>query len=341
MTSPVDEATRAERAGLSRLAGLRGGEGRVGYAFTLPLLVIFALFYLWPSFNTLVSSFFRWGLLDPWSITNPADWDFVGVQNYVDTLTSARFWNSVVNTGIWLVLFPALVTGFALLVSVLIWQAPRRQGLFRSSFILPMTISLAAAGVIWTFIYDPDFGVLTRFVEFSGIDFSVDWGPIRFQTSQWLSDPGVIDLGFAQIRLVNVSLVIAGFWAFTGFGVITITAGLTGVADELVEAARVDGAQTRQIIRHVLVPALRAPLLIVATISVIFALRTFDVVWVITQGGPAQDSEVLAVLLWKQAFVFLDSPQAGLATAVAIIMSTVLVVGAYPYLRNLQKADGK
>lgn len=341
MTSPVDKATRAGRAGLSRLAGLRRGEGRVGYAFTLPLLVIFALFYLWPSFNTLVSSFFRWGLLDPWSITNPADWDFVGVQNYVDTLTSARFWNSVVNTGIWLVLFPALVTGFALLVSVLIWQAPRRQGLFRSSFILPMTISLAAAGVIWTFIYDPDFGVLTRFVEFSGIDFSVDWGPIRFQTSQWLSDPGVIDLGFAQIRLVNVSLVIAGFWAFTGFGVITITAGLTGVADELVEAARVDGAQTRQIIRHVLVPALRGPLLIVATISIIFALRTFDVVWVITQGGPAQDSEVLAVLLWKQAFVFLDSPQAGLATAVAIIMSTVLVVGAYPYLRNLQKADGR
>jgi ABC-type sugar transport system permease subunit len=76
---------------------------------------------------------------------------------------------------------------------------------------------------------------------------------------------------------------------------------------------------------------------VVATISVIFALRTFDVVWVITQGGPAQDSEVLAVLLWKQAFVFLDSPQAGLATAVAIIMSAVLIVGAWPYLRGLTR----
>lgn len=313
-------------------------KGWVGYAFAIPLLTIFALFYLWPSFNTLVSSMFRWGLLDPWSITNPAEWDFVGIDNYVDTLTSARFWNSVVNTVIWLVLFPALVTGFALLVSVLIWQAPKRQGLFRTTFILPMTISLAAAGVIWTFIYDPDFGVLTRLVEFLGISFSIDWGPIQFQTSQWLSDPGVIDLGFAQIRLINVSLIIAGFWAFTGFGVITITAGLTAVPDELVEAATVDGAGTSQVIRHVLVPALRGPLLIVVTISVIFALRTFDVVWVITQGGPAQDSEVLAVLLWKQAFVFLDSPQAGLATAVAIIMSVILIAGAYPYLRNLQKS---
>jgi len=86
-------------------------------------------------------------------------------------------------------------------------------------------------------------------------------------------------------------------------------------------------------VRHVLVPSLRGPLVIVATISVIFALRTFDIVWVITQGGPAQDSEVLAVLLWKQAFVFLDSPQAGLATAVAVLMSLALVGGGYRYLR--------
>ena len=160
---------------------------------------------------------------------------------------------------------------------------------------------------------------------------------MRFQTGQWLSDPGVIDLGFAQIRLVNVSLVVAGFWAFLGFGVVTITAGLTAVPDELVEAARVDGATARKIIRHVLVPALRGPLIIVATISVIFSLRTFDIVWVITQGGPAQDSETLAVLLWKQAFVFLDSPQAGHAAAVAVILSTVLVVGASGHLRNLGK----
>lgn len=98
-----------------------------------------------------------------------------------------------------------------------------------------------------------------------------------------------------------------------------------------------DGARIHQLVRYVLIPALRSPLLIVSTISVIFALRTFDIVWVITQGGPAQDSEVLAVLLWKQAFVFLDTPQAGLATAVAVIMSAALVAGAYPYLRGLLK----
>ena len=312
-------------------------ESRLAYAFVFPLLLAFVFFYLWPALNTLAGSLFRWGLLNPWNIAQPADWDFVGLQNYLDTLTSARFWNAVTNTGIWLIVFPILVTVVSLLLSILIWQTPRAGAAFRTVFILPMTISLAAAGVIWTFMYDPDFGVLTRFVEWAGIDFAIDWGPIRFQTSQWLSDPGTIDLGFSQIRLVNLSLIVAGFWAFTGFGVITFTAGLTAVSSELVEAAQVDGATTRQVIRSVLIPQLKGPMTVVATISVIFALRTFDVVWVITQGGPAQDSEVLAVLLWKQAFVFLDSPQAGLATAVAIIMSAVLIIGAWPYLRGITR----
>ena len=305
------------------------------YAFVLPLLVIFAGFYLWPAFVTVLSSLFRWGLLRPWSITSPGDWDFVGLQNYIDTLTSGRFWNSVVNTGIWLVVFPLLVTGVSLLVSVAVWYLPRGSGAFRAVFIMPMVISLTAAGVIWTFVYNPDFGVLPAMIEFLRLDFAVDWGPIRLRTAGWLSDPGQIDLGLFRIRLINLSLVVAGFWAFTGFGVITFTAGLSNLSQDLVDAAKVDGARVHHLLRYVLIPALRAPMIVVGTVSVIFALRTFDIVWVITQGGPAQDSEVLAVTLWKQAFVFLDSPQAGLATALAVIMSAVLVVGAYPYLRKL------
>ncbi len=333
MTVARQEARLDERATRSA----RPAGNRLAYAFLAPLLVAFVLFYLWPAFNTLGSSFFRWGLLRPWDLFSPSQWDFVGIQNYLDTLTSPRFWNAVVNTLIWLVVFPVMVTVASMFLSILIWQVPRGGSVLRAAFVLPMAISLAAAGVIWTFMYNPDFGVLTRFVQWAGIDFSIDLGPIAFRTRDWLSDPGVIDLGFSQIRLVNLSLIVAGFWAFTGFGVITFTAGLTAVPDELLEAARVDGAHPGQLVRHILIPQLRGAMIVVATISVIFALRTFDVVWVITQGGPAQDSEVLAVLLWKQAFVFLDSPQAGLATAVAIIMSAVLIGGAWPYLRDLTK----
>lgn len=334
-----DKGSAGRVAAASR-PGSGSGRRWVPYAFVLPLVVVFAAFYLWPAVNTVIGSLFRWSLLNPWSIAAPGAWDFVGLQNYVQVLTSDAFWNAVVNTVVWLVLFPLLVTGFSLLVSLAIWYTPRGGTGFRTAFILPMTISLAAAGVIWSFVYNPDFGVLTAVLDTLGLRGAIDWGPLHFQTDNWLSSPGYLDLGLVQIRFINVSLIVAGFWAFTGFGVITFTAGLTGVAEEMIEAARVDGARVYQLVRYVLVPALRSSVVVVATVSVIFALRTFDIVWVVTQGGPASDSEVLAVLLWKQAFVFLDNPQAGAATAVAVLMSAVLIVGAYPYLRTLLREGG-
>jgi alpha-glucoside transport system permease protein len=244
----------------------------------------------------------------------------------------------VLNTAVWLVVFPLLVVGFSLLVSILIWYTTRAGTVFRTVFILPMTISLAAAGIIWSFIYnaDPQIGVLNAALDRLGI-LGADWrlGPLELHPGSWLSNPGVLHLGFADVRLTNLALVIPAFWAFTGFGVITITAGLTAVPYELVEAAKVDGANAWQTARHILVPALRRPLVVVGVVSVIFALRTFDIVYVMTGGGPAQDTMVLALLLWQQAFAFLDTPQGGQATAIAVLMSAVLVAGSWPYLKTL------
>src|SRR5215213_11087587 len=192
--------------------------------------------------------------------------------------------------------------------------------------------------VIWSFVYnaDPQIGVLNAVLDRLGI-LGVDWrlGPLELHPGAWLSNPGVLHLGFADIRLTNLVLVVPAFWAFTGFGVITLTAGLTAVPYELVEAAKVDGANAWQTARRILVPALRRPLIVVGVVSVIFALRTFDIVYVMTGGGPAQDTMVLALLLWQQAFAFLDTPQGGQATAIAVLMSAVLVAGSWSYLRQL------
>jgi alpha-glucoside transport system permease protein len=308
------------------------------YVFIAPLLAVFAAFYLWPAFVTVCSSFFRWGLLRPWSPVEPDRWRFVGLANYTRTLTDASFWNAVLNTAVWLVVFPLLVVVFSLLVSILVWYTSRAGAVFRTVFILPMTISLAAAGVIWSFVYnvDPQIGVLNAVLDRLGI-LGADWrlGPLELHPGEWLSNPGVLHLGFADIRLTNLVLIVPAFWAFTGFGVITLTAGLTAVPYELVEAAKVDGANAWQAARHILVPALRRPLVVVGVVSVIFALRTFDIVYVMTGGGPAQDTMVLALLLWQQAFAFLDTPQGGQATAIAVLMSLVPIAGSYPYLRQL------
>jgi ABC-type sugar transport system permease subunit len=333
---PRETAPPPARPAAPRRAG--GPERFAPYLLVAPLLVVFAAFYLWPALVTVLSSFFRWGLLRPWSPVEPDRWQFVGLRNYTRTLTDPSFWNAVLNTAVWLVVFPLLVVAFSLLVSILVWYTRRGGAAFRTVFILPMTISLAAAGVIWSFVYnaDPQIGVLNAVLDKLGI-LGADWrlGPVELHPGSWLSNPGVLHLGFADIRLTNLALVVPAFWAFTGFGVITLTAGLTAVPYELVEAAKVDGASAWQAARYILVPSLRRPLVVVGVVSVIFALRTFDIVYVMTGGGPAQDTTVLALLLWQQAFAFLDTPQGGRATAIAVLMSAVLVAGSYRYLRQL------
>ena len=100
-----------------------------------------------------------------------------------------------------------------------------------------------------------------------------------------------------------------------------------------------DGAGPLQIVRYVIVPFLRGPMVIVLIQMVIFALRTFDIVYVMTGGGPSEDTMVLGLLLWLQAFEFLDTPQAGRAAAIAVLLSLTLIVAAYPYLRRATRRD--
>jgi ABC-type sugar transport system permease subunit len=301
------------------------------------MLAIFVGFYLWPALATFLSSFFTWGMLNPWRIGQPDLWVPAGVGNYTTTLTSPEFWNAALNTVVWLVVFPTLVVVISLALSLLIWEAKKGTGFFRSAIILPMTISLAAVGVIWGFIYnpDPDKGMLNAGLRLIGIgNADLKVGPLEVHLGRWLSNPGVLHIGDLDIRFTNIMIIIPAVWAFVGFGVITFTAGLTSVPGELIEASRVDGASRWQTIRHVTLPSLRPSITVVTVISVIFALRTFDIVFVTTGGGPAQDTEVLGLLLWQQAFQFLDSPKAGQAAAIAIIMSVVLIAGAMPFLRK-------
>jgi ABC-type sugar transport system permease subunit len=308
------------------------GRALVPWAFVAPLLLIFAAFYLWPAINTIASSFFSWGLLRPFRLTQPDTWNWAGTGEYRQVLSDSEFWNAAFNTLVWLVVLPAFVAGISLGAAILIWQVvngPLATG-FRTVFVLPMTISLTAVGVIWSFVYnsDPDFGVLNAGLGVVGL------GP-----AQWLSDLGSVDLGFTDLRLTNVAVIMPAVWGFVGFGVITITAGLTTISQDLIDAARVDGARGWQVVRHVLLPALRRPLTIVVVVSIIFALRTFDIVYVLTGGGPAQDTQVLALLLWQMAFQFLDTPQGGAAAAIAVLLSLLMVVFAYPQLRGAARSE--
>jgi ABC-type sugar transport system permease subunit len=309
---------------------------RGAFLFVLPATVIFALFYIYPALNTLFSSLFTWSVLRPWQPFDPSTWRFAGLDNYAIVLSDGRFWNATLNTAVWLIIFPLVATAFSLFIALLIWHTRRGQRLFRSVFVMPMTVSLTAAGVLWALVYNPDFGVLTaatRAIGVQGADIRL--GPLHLRVADWLSNLGTLDLGFAQLSLVNLAVIAPAFWALTGFGVISFTAGLSSLESELVEAAKVEGANALQVVRHVIIPSLRNAMIIVGVVFVIYALRTFDVVWVTTGGGPGTDTEVVAVLLWREALEFFDTPSAGQATAIAFMLSALMIIGAYPYLRRL------
>lgn len=323
---------------------MSGQHRRIGggaYLFILPALVVFAIFYLYPALNTLVSSLFQWSVLSPWQPFDPTTWRFVGLDNYAIVLADGRFWNSALNTGVWLLLFPLISTLFSLLVAVLIWQIRLGTRLFRSIFVMPLTVSLTAAGVLWALVYNPDFGVLTAATRAIGLHGAeLQLGPLHLRFADWLSNLGTLQLGFVDLSLVNLTVIAPAFWALTGFGVVVFTAGLSSLEQELVEAARVEGANGLQVLRYVVIPSLRGAMIIVAVVFVIYALRTFDVVWVTTRGGPGTDTEVVAVLLWRKALEFFDTPSAGQATAIAVLLSAAMVAGAYPYLRSLLRQGG-
>lgn len=315
--------------------------GRAGaYLFVLPAVLVFAVFYLYPALNTFASSLFRWSVLSPWQPVEPSTWTFAGLDNYTAVLGDRRFWNSVLNTGVWLILFPLVSTLFSLVVAILIWQIRFGQRLFRSIFVMSMTISLTAAGVLWALVFNPDFGVLTAITKAIGLyGAELNLGPLHLRFADWLSDLGTLHLGFADLSLVNVAVIAPAFWALAGFGVISFTAGLSSLDQELVEAAHLDGANALQVVRYVVIPSLRRPMIIVAVVFVIYALRTFDVVWVTTRGGPGTDTEVVAVLLWRKALEFFDTPSAGHATAIAFLLSAVMVAVAFPYLRSMLRRE--
>lgn len=345
MTTTIDKPprTRTRRPVGSGRRGRRGHNSRAAYIFLAPLLVIFALFYLWPALQSVLSSFFRWGLLRPWKIQDSATWHFVGLDNYRQTLSDADFANATTNSVLWLIVFPVLVTVVSLAMAISIWHTRRWAAVFRTIFVLPMTISLAAAGVIWTFIYnpDPDVGVLNAVLHALHLSGDLNIGPLHLRSGQWLADAGSLNLGFTQIKLVNLMVMIPAVWAFSGFGVVTFTAGLSSLPGELVDSAKVDGCGTWQLVRNVIIPHLRQPMMIVVVVSVIFALRTFDIVYVMTGGGPGKDSMVLGVLVWQQAFAFLSSPKAGAAVAIAVLMSVALIVLAFPYLKAMLRRESR
>ena len=268
----------------------------------LPASILFLLFVPMPAIVSVVMSFTNWKGLG--SIK------FIGLENYLVMFTKdIVLQKALANTFKWV--FGGLVMQLlpAFLLSLLISGKIKGRSFFRSVIFMPSTFSAVAVSLIWYFVYHPSVGLLNQFIRLLGFS--------NFEYV-WLRDP--------RFALVGVLLSVA--WQWTGYYVVIFISGIVGVPKELSEAATIDGASPIQVVRHILLPYLMPVFKIVCVLSVTSAFKGFASVFVMTQGGPNNETILLGLHMYNKGFMAL---RYGYGSAISVlimfccIVSTVII----------------
>ena len=269
--------------------------------FILPLLVIFMLFFIVP---TIISFFFS---LTVWSLT---DFRFVGLYNFKTFFSEYSLRIGIKNTLLYAVFTSALKTVFGLMLAVLLTWKTKTRDIVRSIVFFPNLVSTIAVGITFTSLMHPSLGLFNTVLEKVGIT-----GP------DWLGNPS----------LALFSVIGADFWKGVGVATVIYIAGINAISDDYYESASIDGADSFQRFRTITLPLVRSSINTVLLLSFISGLRTFDLIWTMTKGGPGFATDTLASIVYKQyAYGFY-----GLSTAGNVIMFILTGLIAFPLYRFL------
>ena len=277
--------------------------------FLVPALALYVVFVLLPVVQAAYYSLFKWNGLQPLT-------DFVGLKNYATALGSASFVTAVSNNLLIVVLSLGLQIPFSLSLAVLLNRRFRGRAAFRLIFFLPYVLSEAVTGVVFTLLLQP--GALVD----SGLT-GVGLGGL---VQDWLGDS----------TIVMLTLFVIVSWKYFGFHMILLLAGLQGIPREIEEAALIDGAGRWQAFRSISLPLLGPTLRVSVFLSMIGALQLFDMVWVMTGGGPIEASNTMAIAMFKAGF---KSTQMGYGSALAVILFLFGLALALAYQRFVLRRD--
>jgi len=269
------------------------GELPSALLFLLPTVAVLGTFNFYPALYSLYLSLFEWNGLSPHR-------EFVGLANYTRLLASGEFWNSLRVTLLYAGGVTLLALALGLLVAVLLNQPIRGQALYRVLYFLPVITPTVASGVVWKYLFDPTQGVVNRGLAEVGLE-----GP------SWLSDPS----------WALVAVIVVGVWKRVGFNMVVYLAALQGIPKTYYEAAQLDGADSWQQFRHITLPLLAPTTFFLVVTALIDAFQIFDLVYVMTSGGPLGSTDVLGYYLYRQGFRY---SELGFASAVAYVMFALI-----------------
>lgn len=310
----ADQARRNDPARARRAPGRwrRRRRSLVPALFLAPALIMFTIYVIAPIFQSIWISFYEWDGL------GEAQW--VGWRNYADLWWDDRFYTSLYNNVLWLLLYMLAVPA-GLGIALFLNQTVTGMRLYKSLFFFPFVISQVVVGLIFAWFYNPNFGVVGQVYEFFGA-----------------TPPNIL----GDERLVTYGIIAAGLWPQIAYCMILYLTGLNNVAPDLVEAGRLDGAKGWRMLRHVVLPQLKPATFIAVVVTVIGALRSFDLVAIMTKGGPYGSSNVLAYYMYETAlseYGYRYGYGSAIATVLFLIM--LIYISYFLYRMWLDEREGR
>lgn len=263
----------------------------VPYAFLLPALALYVVFFVYPLLFSFGLSFHQWNLISPHK-------EFVGWANYASLFGDSVFWIALKNSALYVLYTVPIAMAIGLALALAVESLIRGKRLFRILFFLPVVSSVGIVSIVWSLMYNPDVGAVNALLRTIGIE-----GP------NWLNDPST----------ALWALAIVGIWKNFGYNMVLYISGLKTIDRGLYEAAAIDGAGSWRQFRHVTVPMLSPVTFFIVVMSVISSFQVFATIQIMTQGGPNNATNVLVFQIYQEAFQFFNI---GVATA----SSTVLLV---------------
>jgi raffinose/stachyose/melibiose transport system permease protein len=285
----------------------RRAQTRLGLILVAPVMVLTIVFFVFPLANALYYSVVDFDGIDP----NPS---FVGLANFQEMFLDPEVWHALGNNLIWIIVGTAAPLVIGLLVSVLLWTTRAGTSPYRVIFFLPYVLPGVAIGIVWGWIYDPVSGWLNQALTTVGLG-----GLAR----GWLGDP----------NLALYAVLATAVWASTGFVIVILLSALRNVDIELVDAARIDGANPAQRLWYVILPQIMPVFLMVLTLTLVGGFSVFDIIFIMTGGGPAGATNTIGTYAYSQAF---ELSRIGYGTTLALLI-TVLSVPVAVFLNRLQR----
>ena len=282
---------------------------RYGYLLAAPTVLIVLLIILFPITFALISSFFDYTLINK-SFNN-----FIGLDNYVNSINDEQLFNSISVTFFFVVLVVLFEFLLGFFIAILLNSIDRFKSIYYFILLLPLLINPIVVGLIWRMFLHPQLGILNYLLSLISIN------PIN-----WLGDP----------KMAFLTIIFVDIWHQVSFMIILLLAGLSAIPKEPYEAARSDGAGILDCFIHITLPYMRPVIIVTILIRLIFAVKTYDLIYIMTKGGPGDATDLISYYIYRSAFISLNL---GEAAAMSTILLFIIVILTLPLFKYMNRSD--